>query len=118
MLVYLETLIEDELNRKWEDVERGYNGPLVVVRRSMDDDQYAGLIIKHETYPEFAISYATDLGSGEDSILVYLDDDYTQDFISGEEYYNAMCEFAEKFKDDIEEVGRLLDIATDRITVM
>ena len=117
MLIYLETLIEDELNRKWEVVEEEYNGPLVVMQRSMDDE-YAGLIVKHETYPEFSISYATNISGHGDSILVYLDNDYTQDFIDEEDYYNAMCNFVDKFKDDIEEVGKILDMDTDRITVM
>lgn len=119
MLIFLESMIEDKLNEKWETVECEYNGPLVVMQRSMDDE-YAGLIVKHETYPEFSISYASHIGgrTPTDSILVYLDNDYTQDFISEEDYYNEMCNFTEKFKDDIEEVGKILDMDTDRITVM
>ena len=119
MLIFLEALIEDELNRKWEAVDVEYNGPLTVERRSVDDE-FAGLIVKHETYPEFAISYASHLGGRHqtDSILAYVDTDYTLDIIDDERYYEELCKFVAKFRDEIETVGRILNMATDRIRVL
>jgi len=119
MLVCLEILIEDELNRKWEYLESNYDGPLLVMERSYDDE-FAGLIVKHEGYPEFAISYSSriDVSHQYDTILVYVDDDYTMDFIDDEAYYNAMCKFVKQYREDIEEVGKILDMATDRIRVL
>lgn len=119
MLIFLESLIENELNQKWESVDSEYDGPLKVDSRSVDDE-FAGLIVKHPENREFTISYATHMGRKRDtdSILVYMDYDYIDEDADEEEYYGKMCLFVETFKDDIEAIGRILDMDTDRIRVM
>ena len=119
MLIFLEVLIENELNMKWETVDSEYDGPLEITERSVDDE-YAGLIVKHEDFLEFSISYASHIGgrTPSDSILAFLDYDYTNDAVDEDIYYNELCNFVEKFADDIEKIGKILDMDTDRIRVM